>query len=67
MSRWRSRRRAGPGRAHLRSADLLYHFLVLLESREIGLADVCAVLEDRMGTSGLARRDGRPRTKGPAD
>lgn len=43
------------------SADLLYHFLVLLESREIGLADVCEVLETRMGTSGLAR------TKGPAD
>ena len=43
------------------SADLLYHFLVLLESRDIGLDEVCEALEQRMGTSGLARQ------KGPAD
>jgi phosphoribosyl-ATP pyrophosphohydrolase len=42
------------------SADLLYHFLVLLESRDIALDEVCEVLEQRMGTSGLAR------DKGPA-
>ncbi|MDJ0512526.1 MAG: phosphoribosyl-ATP diphosphatase [Methyloceanibacter sp.] len=40
------------------SADLLYHFLVLLESRDITFEEVCAVLEERMGTSGLARRKG---------
>lgn len=41
-------------------ADLLYHFLVLLESRNIALDEVCEVLEQRMDTSGLAR------DKGPA-
>lgn len=40
------------------SADLLYHFLVLLESRGIALDEVCEVLEQRMGTSGLARNKG---------
>lgn len=29
------------------SADLLYHLLVLLRSRDIGLAEICAVLESR--------------------
>ena len=43
------------------SADLLYHFLVLLESRDIGLDEVCEVLEERMGTSGLARQRGAAR------
>ncbi|MCB1443683.1 MAG: phosphoribosyl-ATP diphosphatase [Methyloceanibacter sp.] len=43
------------------SADLLYHFLVLLESRDVGFDEVCEALEQRMGTSGLARQ------KGPAD
>ena len=40
------------------SADLLYHFLVLLESRDIALDEVCEALEQRMGISGLARHDG---------
>lgn len=40
------------------SADLLYHFLVLLESRDIALDEVCDALEQRMGTSGLARQKG---------
>jgi len=40
------------------SADLLYHLLVLLESRDIKLDEVCDVLEQRMGTSGLARHKG---------
>jgi phosphoribosyl-ATP pyrophosphohydrolase len=43
------------------AADVLYHLLVLLEARDIKLAEVYTVLEARMGTSGLeekARRDG---------
>ena len=41
------------------AADLLYHLLVLLESRGVPLADVMAELEDRMGQSGLAEKAGR--------
>jgi phosphoribosyl-ATP pyrophosphohydrolase len=33
-------------------ADLIYHLLVLLEARGLSLADVLAVLDGRMGTSG---------------
>jgi len=43
------------------AADVIYHLLVLLESRSVSIADVLAVLESRMGTSGLeekARRKG---------
>src|SRR5690242_12706979 len=35
------------------AADLLYHLLVLLESRGVAIADVLAVLEKRSGVSGL--------------
>jgi phosphoribosyl-ATP pyrophosphohydrolase len=46
------------------AADLLYHLLVVLEARSIGLADVYDVLESRMGRSGLdekaARNKGGP-------
>lgn len=38
------------------AADLLYHLLVLLESRSIPLEDVLQVLEERMGESGLAEK-----------
>jgi|SRR5512140_689884 phosphoribosyl-ATP pyrophosphohydrolase len=38
------------------AADLLYHLLVLLESRDVAIADVLAVLEARMGTSGLKEK-----------
>ena len=38
------------------AADLIYHLLVLLESRDVAPADVLAVLEGRMGTSGLAEK-----------
>jgi phosphoribosyl-ATP pyrophosphohydrolase len=38
------------------AADLLYHLLVLLESRRVPLSDVLAELERRMGTSGLAEK-----------
>lgn len=41
------------------AADLLYHLLVLLESREVKLAEVLALLEARMGTSGLAEKAAR--------
>ncbi len=38
------------------AADVLYHLLVLLEARDVALADVLAVLEGRMGTSGLVEK-----------
>jgi phosphoribosyl-ATP pyrophosphohydrolase len=46
------------------AADLLYHLLVLLESRNVALSDVLAELDRRMGTSGHAEkaaRDKKPR------
>jgi phosphoribosyl-ATP pyrophosphohydrolase len=53
----------GPNRQALagEAADLLYHLLVLLESRDVALADVLAVLEARMGTSGLDEKAARSR------
>src|SRR3954454_8258052 len=44
------------------AADLIYHLLVLLESRDVALADVLDVLEGRMGTSGLEEKAGRGST-----
>ena len=41
------------------AADLLYHLLVLLEAREVAITDVLAVLEARMGTSGLKEKADR--------
>lgn len=41
------------------AADLIYHLLVLLESRHIPVEEVLAVLESRMGTSGLAEKAAR--------
>jgi phosphoribosyl-ATP pyrophosphohydrolase len=41
------------------AADTLYHLLVLLESRGVALSDVFAVLEKRMGTSGLDEKASR--------
>jgi phosphoribosyl-ATP pyrophosphohydrolase len=38
------------------AADLLYHLLVLLESRSVTWSDVSAELERRMGTSGLVEK-----------
>jgi len=38
------------------AADLIYHLLVLLECRGIAAEDVLAVLERRMGTSGLKEK-----------
>lgn len=42
------------------AADLIYHLLVLLESRNIGLDDVLQVLESRIGVSGLDEKASRP-------
>jgi len=49
---------AGESAERLReeAADLLYHLLVLLESREVAIADVLAVLGARVGTSGLTEK-----------
>lgn len=42
------------------SADLLYHWLVLLAARGVDLNAVAAKLAAREGTSGLAEKAGRP-------
>ena len=41
------------------AADLLYHLLVLLEARSIALEDVLAVLDGRMGLSGIDEKAAR--------
>ncbi len=41
------------------AADVLYHLLVLLQSADVSLADVLAVLESREGTSGLVEKANR--------
>ncbi|HZU62111.1 MAG TPA: phosphoribosyl-ATP diphosphatase [Novosphingobium sp.] len=41
------------------AADLLFHLLVLLGARQIPLAEVCALLEQREGTSGIAEKASR--------
>jgi phosphoribosyl-ATP pyrophosphohydrolase len=41
------------------SADVIYHLLVLLESRNIAFDDVLAVLESRKRQSGLEEKAGR--------
>lgn len=41
------------------AADVLYHLLVLLESRDVALADVLAVLRQREGRSGLDEKASR--------
>ena len=49
------------------AADLLYHLLVLLESRHIDVAGVLAVLATRMGTSGHAEKAARTPASRPAE
>lgn len=48
-------------RARLTSeaADVLYHLLVMLASRDVTLADVLVELETRQGQSGLAEKAAR--------
>ena len=41
------------------AADVLYHLLVMLSSRDVALSDVMAELEQRMGTSGIAEKAAR--------
>jgi phosphoribosyl-ATP pyrophosphohydrolase len=41
------------------AADVLYHLLVLLQSSDVSLEDVMAVLEQREGTSGLVEKASR--------
>ncbi len=41
------------------SADLVYHWLVVLAAAGVGLDDVAAKLEAREGTSGVAEKAGR--------
>ena len=41
------------------AADVLYHLMVMLASRDITLADVMAELERREGTSGIAEKADR--------
>jgi phosphoribosyl-ATP pyrophosphohydrolase len=43
------------------SADLLYHLLVVLKSRDVALQDVLSQLEARTANSGLAEKAARPR------
>jgi phosphoribosyl-ATP pyrophosphohydrolase len=42
------------------AADVLYHMLVLLEARGVPFEDALAVLDSRMGVSGLAEKAARP-------
>lgn len=46
------------------AADLMYHLLVLLESRGVTMKDVLDVLEARMSQSGLAEKAARPKQQG---
>ena len=41
------------------AADVLYHLIVLLESKGVTFAEVCAVLDKRMGQSGLEEKAAR--------
>jgi phosphoribosyl-ATP pyrophosphohydrolase len=43
------------------AADVMFHFLVMLASRGVSLAQVEAELDRREGTSGLTEKAGRPK------
>jgi phosphoribosyl-ATP pyrophosphohydrolase len=49
------------------AADLLYHLLVVLQSRGIELAEVEAALAKRTGQSGLAEKAARASDRRPPD
>jgi phosphoribosyl-ATP pyrophosphohydrolase len=42
------------------AADVLYHLLVMLASRDVALSEVLAILDARDGTSGLDEKAARP-------
>ncbi|SEQ81929.1 phosphoribosyl-ATP diphosphatase [Thalassovita taeanensis] len=42
------------------AADVLFHLLVMLQSRDVPLSDVMAELARRQGTSGIAEKAARP-------
>lgn len=48
------------------AADVLYHLLVLLESRQIALGDVLEVLRQRETRSGLEEKASRAPSGGPS-
>lgn len=54
----------GEDRAHFiaESADLLFHWLVLMKARDVSLADVEAALAARTHRSGLEEKASRPQT-----
>lgn len=41
------------------AADVLFHLLVMLRSRDVPLSDVMAELAERQGQSGIAEKAGR--------
>ena len=41
------------------AADVLYHLLVMLTSRDVSLADVMAVLDARSSQSGIVEKESR--------
>ncbi|WP_300548509.1 phosphoribosyl-ATP diphosphatase [Roseovarius sp.] len=43
------------------AADVLFHLLVMLQSRDVALSDVMTELARRQGTSGLAEKASRPK------
>ena len=43
------------------AADVLYHLLVMLASRDVALDDVLAELARRQGTSGITEKANRPK------
>ena len=44
------------------AADVLYHLLVVLESRDVAWSDVLAKLDGRMGIGGLAEKASRAKS-----
>jgi len=54
-------------RVILEAADLLYHLLVVLQSRGVELSEVEAVLAKRTGQSGLAEKAARVHDRRPSE
>ncbi len=52
----------GPAESVHEAADVLFHVLVLLGLRGVEFAAVCAELERRFGTGGLAEKAARSRS-----